>query len=181
MSLANTIDVRPALSLQRIFDAPRALVWRAWTSPEMMVLWLGPSEWPAVSVRQDLRVGGQWRACLRSPETGEDLWQGGEYREIIPPERLVFTFRWDDSHEDGPPADTLVTLELEELPDGRTRMDFTHEGLKSERSLTGHRHGWNSTLDRLETWLEATREKCPQREGEHSENRDQPQLPRSMP
>lgn len=153
MSLVEAIAVRPSLHLQRVFDAPRALVWKAWTTPETVVLWLGPVEWPAVSVSQDLRVGGEWRACLRSPETGEDLWQGGIYREIVPPERLVFTFKWDDSHEDGPPVDTLVTVEFAELPDGRTRMDFTHEGLKSEQSLAGHRHGWTSTFERLEAFL----------------------------
>ncbi len=153
MSHVEAIAVRPSLHLQRVFDAPRALVWKAWTTPETVVLWLGPVEWPAVSVSQDLRVGGEWRACLRSPETGEDLWQGGIYREIVPPERLVFTFKWDDSHEDGPPVDTLVTVEFAELPDGRTRMDFTHEGLKSEQSLAGHRHGWTSTFERLEAFL----------------------------
>ena len=155
MSLVEAIATRPSLSLQRVFDAPRALVWKAWTTPETMVLWLGPVEWPAVSVAQDLRVGGAWRACLRSPDTGQDLWQGGVYREIVPPERLVFTFKWDESHEDGPPVDTLVTVEFAELPDGRTRMDFTHEGLKSEQSLVGHRHGWTSTFKRLEAFLAA--------------------------
>lgn len=153
MSHVEAIAARPSLSLQRVFDAPRALLWKAWTTPETVVLWLGPVEWPAVSVSQDLRVGGAWRACLRSPETGQDLWQGGVYREIVPPERLVFTFKWDESHEDGPPVDTLVTVEFTELADGRTRMDFTHEGLKSEQSLTGHRHGWTSTFERLEAFL----------------------------
>ncbi|MCA3716787.1 SRPBCC domain-containing protein [Brevundimonas sp.] len=143
------------LDLTRTFDAPRALVWMAWTRPEMRVNWLGPIEWPMVEGFNDLRVGGEWRACLRSVETGEDLWQGGYYREIVEPERLVFTFRWDESHEDGPPADTLVTVLLHETEDSCTRMDFAQEGLKSERSLTGHEHGWNSTLDRLEAWLAA--------------------------
>jgi uncharacterized protein YndB with AHSA1/START domain len=157
---AATLPVLPAvlphrLRLSRTFDAPRALVWMAWTRPEMRVNWMGPVEWPMVSGTNDLRVGGEWRACLRSVETGEDLWQGGHYREIAEPERLVFTFRWDESHEDGPPADTLVTVLLHETDDDRTRMDFTHEGLKSERSLTGHEYGWNSTLDRLEAWLAA--------------------------
>lgn len=154
MSHVEAIATRPSLHLQRVFDAPRALVWKAWTTPETVVLWLGPVEWPAVSVSQDLRVGGEWRACLRSPETGEDLWQGGVYREIVPPERLVFTFKWDESHEDGPPVDTLVTVEFAELPGGRTRMDFTHEGLKSEQSLVGHRHGWTSTFERLVAFLD---------------------------
>jgi len=142
--------------MQRRFDAPRELVWRAWTQPEALVLWMGPVEWPAVEVVNDLSVGGAWRIRLRNPQTGQNLWQGGVYREITAPERLVFTFRWDESHEDGPPVDTMVTVQLSEADDGgATVMDFTHEGLKSEQSLTGHRHGWSSTADRLEAWLAA--------------------------
>jgi uncharacterized protein YndB with AHSA1/START domain len=146
---------RPTLKMQRTFDAPRELVWRAWSNPEILVLWMGPVEWPAVSATCDFRVGGEWRICLRSPETGENLWQGGVYTEIDAPRRLAFTFRWDESHEDGPPVDTQVTVDFSETPNGRTVMDFTHEGLKSEQSLTGHKHGWNSTADRLEAWLAA--------------------------
>ncbi|WP_396593067.1 SRPBCC domain-containing protein [Brevundimonas sp. R86498] len=141
------------LEMERIFDAPRALVWAAWTRPEMRVHWMGPVEWPMLSGTNDLRVGGLWRACLGSGTTDEVLWQGGMYREVVEPERLVFTFRWDESHEDGPPADTLVTVVLHELPDGRTRMVFIHEGLKSERSLEGHTYGWTSTFGRLDVWL----------------------------
>lgn len=146
---------RPTLKMQRTFDAPRDLVWRAWSNPEILVLWMGPVEWPAVSATCDFRVGGAWRICLRSPETGEDLWQGGIYTEIDAPRRLAFTFKWDESHEDGPPVDTQVTVDFGETADGRTVMDFTHEGLKSEQSLTGHKHGWTSTADRLEAWLAA--------------------------
>jgi len=155
MTLAEDLATRPTLHMQRFFDAPRALVWKAWTSPEIMVLWMGPVEWPMVSGTGDFRVGGAWRACLRSPDTGQDLWQGGVYREIVPEERLVFTFKWDESHEDGPPVDTLVTVLLSDAPGGGTLMDFTHEGLKSEASLTGHRHGWTSTFGRLEAFLAA--------------------------
>lgn len=148
-------EARPTLRMQRVFDAPRALVWAAWTRPEMRVQWMGPVEWPMLSGTNDLRVGGAWRACLGSATTDEVLWQGGVYREIDPERRLVFTFKWDESHEDGPPVDTLVTVELSDTPDGKTLMDFTHEGLKSEQSLTGHKHGWTSTMDRLEAWLAA--------------------------
>ncbi|MEH6697853.1 MAG: SRPBCC domain-containing protein [Brevundimonas sp.] len=158
MAVAEDLATRPTLHMTRVFDAPRALVWMAWTRPEMTVQWMGPVEWPAVSVEQDLRVGGAWRICLRSPETGQDLWQGGVYREIVEHERLVFTFKWDESHEDGPPADTLVTVVFSDTDDGKTHMDFTHAGLKSQRSLEGHRHGWTSTTDRLEAWLAANRD-----------------------
>lgn len=141
------------LEMERILDAPRPLVWAAWTRPEMRIHWMGPVEWPMRTGTNDLRVGGLWRACLGSATTDEVLWQGGMYREVIAPERLVFTFRWDESHEDGPPADTLVTVVLHELSDGRTRMTFIHEGLKSDRSLEGHTHGWTSTFGRLSDWL----------------------------
>jgi uncharacterized protein YndB with AHSA1/START domain len=146
------------LELTRIFDAPRELLWLAWSRPDMRVAWLGPVEWPAVSCENDLRVGGAWRTCLRSATSDDALWQGGVYREVIEPERMVFTFKWDSSdHEDGPPVDTLVTIDFTALPDGRTRMDFRHEGLKSEESLAGHRHGWTSTFDRLDQWIEQER------------------------
>lgn len=143
------------LTLRRVFDAPRALVWRAWTRPEMAVAWFGPPDWPAVSVEQDLRPGGRWRVCLRSTTEDRVLWQGGIYREIAAPERLVFTFKWEsDDHEDGAPVDTLVTVLLTDLPDGRTQMDFTQQGLKSQDSLAGHRHGWTGSFDRLAQALE---------------------------
>lgn len=152
--LADVASRPHRLEMRRVFDALRLLVWRAWTLPEMRVQWLGPVEWPMVSGTQDFRVGGEWRACLRSVETDEDLWQGGVFREILEPERLVFTFKWDESHEDGPPANTLVTVVLSETADGKTVMDFVHEGLKSERSLAGHTHGWTSTFQRLDAYLE---------------------------
>ena len=87
---------RPTWHMQRIFNAPRALLWGAWTRPEMVVAWLGPVEWPAVSVVQDLRVGGAYRACLKNAEDGRLLWQSGVYKEIEEPSRLSFTFQWED-------------------------------------------------------------------------------------
>jgi len=155
MTLSEDIDARPMLRMRRTFDAPRELVWRAWSRPEILVLWMGPVEWPAFSVTSDFHVGGAWRIGLKSPETGEELWQGGVYREIVEPERLAFTFKWEgDNHEDGPPVDTLVTVQLSEAG-GRTEMEFAQEGLKNARSLAGHRYGWASTVDRLEAWLAA--------------------------
>ena len=58
MNIQTNAQTRPTLHMQRVFDAPRELLWAAWTRPEMLVLWLGPAEWPAVSATQDLRVGG---------------------------------------------------------------------------------------------------------------------------
>lgn len=150
---AESSETRPTLHIRRRFEAPRALLWRAWSRPESLVAWMGPVDWPAFSAKSDFRVGGAWRIGLRSPDTGQELWQGGIYVEILEPERLAFTFKWEEGHEDGTPVDTLVTVELSEIDRAQTVMDFTHTGLKSEASLTGHRHGWTSSVDRLAEWL----------------------------
>jgi uncharacterized protein YndB with AHSA1/START domain len=74
------------LVIQRIFDAPRARVFDAWTKVEHVVNWFGPSEFTAPFCEIDFRVGGSYRICMRAPE-GEDHWVSGEYREIVEPER----------------------------------------------------------------------------------------------
>lgn len=146
-------DPAGQLELRRIFDAPRDLVWLAWTRPDMTLRWLGPTDWPATRVEQDLRIGGAWSALLTSAEDGRTLRQGGVYRVIDPPQRLVFTFAWGDGHEDGPPVETIVSVELTALSGGQTLMRFAQTGLKSAASLSGQRHGWTSTFTRLDEWL----------------------------
>jgi uncharacterized protein YndB with AHSA1/START domain len=90
------------LEITRIFDAPRALVFAAWTDPAHLKHWMGPRDRPAIELGGELRQGGAWRNCLRSTKDGRDLWQGGVYREIVKPERLVFTFARDQV--DGSPG-----------------------------------------------------------------------------
>ena len=82
------------LVITRVFDAPRALVFAAWTEPDRIVEWSAPHGFTIPHCEGELRVGGAWRCCMRSPE-GADLWLGGVYREIVVPERLVFTHAWD--------------------------------------------------------------------------------------
>jgi uncharacterized protein YndB with AHSA1/START domain len=119
----------------------------------MVVRWLGPVTWPAISHTADLRVGGRWSATLEST-AGEGIYhQYGIYIEIVPEERLVFTFKWADGHEDGTPVDTLVTVVLTDRQDGGTQLDFTHAELKSPLSAQRHREGWTSTFDRLDQWI----------------------------
>lgn len=155
MVVAESPAVRPMLHIQRSFDAPPALLWRAWSRPDSLVAWAGSAAWPAFSVSSDFRVGGIWRAGLKSPETGEELWQGGRYLEIVEPRRLVFTFKWEEGQDGEPPVDTLITVELSATEAGRTVMDFTHAELKSRNGPASHRHGWTSAIDRLATWLAA--------------------------
>jgi uncharacterized protein YndB with AHSA1/START domain len=146
---------RPTLHMQRVFHAPRALLWAAWTKPEMIVRWLGPVTWPAISHTSDFRVGGRWSATLQSTAGAGAYHQYGVYLEIMPEERLVFTFKWGDGHEDGTPVDTVVTVVLTDSPGGCTLLEFTHAELKSPLSAERHEYGWNSTFDRLDQWIAA--------------------------
>jgi len=132
----------PELTITRTFNAPAALVFKAWTQAEHLVRWLGPKSHPAREVEVDFREGGAWRACLRSPD-GEDLWMGGQYREISPPDRLVLTFAWDSTG-----FETVVTIRLEEVGE-RTVMHFQQAPFASVDSRDSHNEGWSSSFDRL--------------------------------
>jgi uncharacterized protein YndB with AHSA1/START domain len=148
-------DALPPLTITRNFQAPRERVWRALTQPDAMIRWQGPAFYPSVEINADVRVGGAWRACLKSDNV-EDvlLWQSGRYLVVTPPERLEFTFAWETpNHEDGPGVITHVSIRLEELADGSTRMHFSQTGFLSTKSATSHSAGWNGTFDRLAKFL----------------------------
>ena len=148
-------DAPRPLTITRDFQAPRERVWRAWTQPDAIIRWHGPAFYPAVEVKADVRVGGAWRACLRSDKVGDVLlWQSGRYLVVTPPERLEFTFAWETpDHEDGPGVQTHVIVRLEELADGGTRMHFSQTGFLSTKSAISHSAGWNGTFDRLAEFL----------------------------
>jgi uncharacterized protein YndB with AHSA1/START domain len=144
---AEAPDPERELVITRVFDAPRSLVFKSWTDPAHSRRWAGPRGFTATHVAGDLRPGGAWRTCLRRDATGEELWQGGVYREIIEPERLVFTFAWD--RDDGSRGhETLVTITFGEHR-GKTTMIFRQGPFESVSQRDGHRGGWNSAFDRL--------------------------------
>ncbi len=135
------------LAITRVFEAPRALVFRAWTDPEQMGRWAAPRGFSRGESRSDVRVGGTYRACIRSPE-GQDHWVHGEYLEIVEPARLVMTHGWLD--EEGQPGHmTLITVTFEELGPRRTRMNFLQTGFDSTESRDGHDGGWTSSFEQL--------------------------------
>lgn len=139
------------LVMTRVFNAPRELVFRAFTESAEIKQWGGPPDYPCVEAEGDLRVGGKWRACLRARETGEKMWQGGVYREITPPERLVYTFAWDEE-SGNTPAETLVSITFAEK-DGKTLMTFHQAPFASAERRDGHRKGWSGCFDRLDAYL----------------------------
>ena len=138
------------LVIARTINARRELVFAAWTDPRLAAQWWGPVNYPAAHVEMDVRPGGAWRICLRSTEGGPDLWQGGVFREIVAPERLVFTFAWEEEDERG--LETLVTVTLADAG-GKTRMIFRQAPFQSDKERDGHRWGWNSAFDRLDDRL----------------------------
>lgn len=140
------------LVVSRVFKAPRDLVWKAWTDPDHAKHWWGPPMCPAIEMHMDLRVGGRWRHCLESTEDGSPLWQHGVFKEIVPPERLVFTFTWDNNHYvEFPNVETVVTLTFEER-DGGTLVTLRQVGFHSIGDRDGHGVGWTGTFDRFEIY-----------------------------
>ena len=139
------------LVLTRLFDAPCSLVFAAWTEGEHVRHWLCPHGFKISANDAELRPGGFWRSCMVSPD-GAELWLGGIYREIVPNRRLVFTHAWDDEH--GKPGhETLVTVTLEEVEGGKTRLTLHQAFFETAASRDGHQGGWSQCLERLESHL----------------------------
>ncbi len=139
------------LVITRIFDAPRPLVWKAWTQPERLVRWLGPRGFTGTILKADFRPGGAYRFHMRSPE-GTDHWQQGIYREIVEPERLVSTFAWADAEGKPTRPETLLTVSFAE--DGvKTRLTLHQAVFESVTARDQHNQGWSSSLERLAEYL----------------------------
>lgn len=138
------------LVITRIFDAPRELVFKAWTDPEHVRCWWAPKGFTVVSLEMDVRPGGAYARRMRSPE-GADSLRRGVYKEIVAPERLAFTYISDNTqgkvgHE------TLVTVTFEDLG-ARTRMTFRQAVFESVLARDAHRGGWTSTMERFSEYL----------------------------
>jgi len=133
-------------TIARELDAPRELVFRAWTDPEHLTRWFGPRgcSTPRASIATDVRPGGTWRATMVVDETGQEFPTGGFYLEVREPERLVFTWR-----EPGGDAESVVTVALADLGGGRTAMTFHQAGFTTEETRREVHEGWSSAFDRL--------------------------------
>src|SRR5882724_1516357 len=147
-------DTSLELDITQVFDAPRDLVFKAWTDSEWGKEWSAPNGFTVPVSEGDLRVGGAWRLCMRRPGA-DDLWVGGVYREIVVPERLVFTHAWEDA-QGTPGHETLVTVMLTQC--GRnTEMRFRQTGFDSVESRDWHQEGWAECFDKLERLLSTSR------------------------
>jgi uncharacterized protein YndB with AHSA1/START domain len=145
---AETMDRE--LLITRIFDAPRALVFKAWTEPDRAARWWGPQGFVTVYCNMDVRPGGAFRVCMRSPE-GTEHWKQGVYREVVEPERLVFTFAWEDP-EGKPRHETVVTVAFAEHGT-KTKLTLHHGVFETVMARDAHQSGWTSTLECLADYL----------------------------
>ena len=139
------------LAITRVFDAPREEVWREWTEPERFADWFGGPDWdvPMETVSMDVREGGAWRLTMfGGPGRREIRWKG-EYRQVLEPERLVFTIT-DQPGDD--PAE-VVTVVLRDLGDGRTEMDFHQGDLMTPDEYERAGRGWMGFFDRVDQRL----------------------------
>jgi uncharacterized protein YndB with AHSA1/START domain len=153
MSLSNPVT-EPAdrvLVITRIFDAPRELVFKAWTDPRHLVHWMGPRGFRSTVLHSDLRAGGAYRIHMRGPE-GDDHWTQGVFREIVEPERLVMVGSWADANGNPVSPETVLTITLEE-EGSKTRLTLHQAIFESITARDGHRGGWDSSLDRLAEYL----------------------------
>ena len=159
-SVATDLE-RRAFVIERIFDAPRELVFKAYSDPEYLKQWFGPKGWTLPVCKVDFRPGGIWHYCMKGPE-GEESWGKAVYQEIVEPERIVY-------------ADAFSDVEgnvLEDMPELMVTVTFTdHNGQTKLTSRTlfasaadlqttlemGMVEGINETFDRLAAYLEGLR------------------------
>ncbi|MFL6121731.1 SRPBCC domain-containing protein [Actinophytocola sp.] len=139
------------LTITRVFDAPRELVFEVWTNPDQLAKWFGPTGFTAEACTVKLAEGGQWRACIRNSAEGVERWVGGVYHEIDRPARLAFSFAWEEP-KGTPGHDTLVTITFDDR-DGKTEMTFHQAIFESVEDRDGHQDGWRSTFDDLNACL----------------------------
>lgn len=154
MNALNTAhEARAQLTLTRVFEAPKKLVFECWTQPAHLEKWLFPKDFTVPFSEADIRSGGSYRSCLRAPD-GSDHWVGGTYIEVTPHHHIVFTHAWQDEVGNSE-HETVVTITLKEVGAGRTQLTFHQAFFKSDSSRDGHAEGWDESFDNLERYLAA--------------------------
>ena len=140
---------RPSLTLKRRLIAPPAKVYAAWTDPEKIARWFGPSQVKAGSVQADIdaRIGGRFRIRLNTDD-GAQHEAAGTYREVVPNEKLVFSWAWHST----PERESLVTVSLKS-DGGGTLLTLHHEAFFDEAARDDHELGWSGALDKLEKFI----------------------------
>lgn len=140
----------PAIVIRRTFKAPRERVFAAWTQPELMKKWFGPTDFNASEVSVDLRPGGAYRIVMVAPD-GDNHIAKGIFSEVVPPERIVCSWTWEEDTKEEE-HETRLKVEFHARGD-ETELVLTHENLRSDESRANHEHGWNQLLDKMPSAL----------------------------
>ncbi len=152
-------DETERMVVTRVFDAPRALVWEAWTEPKYVMQWWGPKGFTAPFCQIDLRVGGRFLYCMRSPD-GQEFWNAGEYHEIVLHEKIVSSMYFSDSKGNKVEPEQLgieheaidgahdVTL-FEDIGNGKTKLTFIGNEAMQNAIESGQLEGTRQVLDKV--------------------------------
>jgi uncharacterized protein YndB with AHSA1/START domain len=155
----NIVNETERMVVTRVFDAPRELVWKAWTDPKYVMQWWGPKGFTSPSCEIDFRVGGKFLFCMRTPD-GQEGWNGGEYHEIVLHEKIVSSMYFSDSkgnrldpaqygseHEAIDDAHDVVLFE--DIGNGQTKLTFIGNETMQNAIQSGQLEGWKETLDKV--------------------------------
>lgn len=151
-------ESRTSLTLVRRIAARPAIVFEAMTTTDGLAAWFGPDDLPVIRAQADSRVGGAYRVRFRTLN-GDEHEACGEFLELVPPHRIVMSYRWSFG---GVPDEHGRTsrLEVDLKPiDGATELTFTHAALWDEASVESHTGGWSGALKKLVRHVEERREK----------------------
>jgi uncharacterized protein YndB with AHSA1/START domain len=155
----NTVNETERMVVTRVFDAPRELVWKAWTDPKYAMQWWGPKGFTAPFCEMDFRVGGKFLCCMRAPD-GQEFWNGGEYHEIVLHEKIVSSMYFSDpkgnkvepaqygiEHEAIDDAHDVITFE--DFGNGQTKLTFIGNETMKNAKNSGQVEGMNQSLDKF--------------------------------
>ena len=150
-----TVATAPAetghvLLIERVFDAPPALVFRLWSDPARVKEWWHPKDYRSTRFEMDFRVGGRYGFTSVSATSSHSA--HGVYREIVAPERIVMTFEWEGT---GPHTghETLITIGFTPHGDGQTLLTFRQEPFASDAARHSHGQGWHQVLEHFDAFL----------------------------
>jgi len=155
----NTVNEKERMVITRVFDAPRALVWEAWTNPKYVMQWWGPKGFTAPVCKIDFRVGGKFLCCMKSPD-GQEGWNGGEYHEIVPHEKIVYSLYFADAEgnkidpaqygiEHEAIEDARDVVIFEDFGNGQTKLTLIGNETMEYAKDSGQLEGWNEILEKV--------------------------------
>jgi len=147
MSAQPAVAVKPSLTLKRRLNAAPEKVYAAWTDPAKIAKWFGPDSGPVLRAETDVRVGGRYTVVFNT-ESGEEHHVSGVYREVVPNQKLAFTWAWRSM----PERESFVTI-LIKADGGGSLLTLIHEQFFDEDTRDRHEYGWTGALNKLEKFV----------------------------